>query len=244
MPEKGTLISNPPYGERLNVEDLEQFYRDLGFKLKHTFKGYNAWLICYDQEQYFKIGLKPSVKYALNNGGLDCELLQFVIFDGTYDDLRERGEHIRNEGFRASERSQGNYHSRRDDAARDERPRRRDDGPRRRDDGPRRPRRQDNDSREPRPISDEEQQRRSNVARDRRMMSDVDNRDRKGRYDDDFDQEFRHSEMFAKRILRDRKPTLGSDKEVPIVHGRRKSWKRRDLDDPTDNKPQDNNDNE
>jgi len=76
------------------------------------------------------------------------------------------------------------------------------------------------------------------------MMANVDNRDRKGRYDDDFDQEFRHSEMFAKRILRDRKPTLGSDKEVPIVHGRRKSWKRRDLDDPKDTNPQDNNDNQ
>ena len=251
VPAGGTLISNPPYGERLNVEDIESLYHDLGYKFKHTFQGYNVWLICYDNELSYKIGLKPSIRYKLNNGGLDCELLEYVIFDGRYNDMRERGEHIRNEGFRASERSQGNYHSRRDDATRDERPRRRDDGPRRRDDGPRRhddgprrPRRQDNDNREPRPISDEEQQRRSNVARDRRMMSDVDNRDRKGRYDDDFDQEFRHSEMFAKRILRDRKPTLGSDKEVPIVHGRRKSWKRRDLDDPTDNNPQDNNDNE
>ncbi|MBR6282713.1 MAG: hypothetical protein IKR25_00245, partial [Muribaculaceae bacterium] len=26
-------------------------------------------------------------------------------------------------------------------------------------------------------------------------------------------------------------PRLGADKEVPIIHGRRKSWKRRDLDD-------------
>ena len=84
------------------------------------------------------------------------------------------------------------------------------------------------------PISDEERQRRRNVARDRRMMSDVDNRDKTGRYDNDFDQEFRHTSAFAKRILRDRKPTLGADKEVPIIHGRRKSWKRRDLDEPTD----------
>ena len=73
------------------------------------------------------------------------------------------------------------------------------------------------------------------------MMSDVDNRDKAGRYEDDFDQEFRHSEKFAKRILRDRKPTLSADKEVPIIHGRRKSWKRRSLDEPTDNNPKDNN---
>gem|GEM_PF-5740406 len=31
--------------------------------------------------------------------------------------------------------------------------------------------------------------------------------------------------------MRDRKPRLSADQEVPIVHGRRKSWKRRDLDD-------------
>jgi len=223
VPAGGTLISNPPYGERLNVEDIESLYRDMGYKFKHTFKGYNVWIICYDNELSYKIGLKPSVRYKLNNGGLDCELLQYVIFDGRYDEMRERGEHIRNEGFRASERSQGNYHSRRvgEDAER---------RPRRHDDGERRPRRYDRDRRDDeQPISDDERRRRSAISRDRRMMSGVDNRDKKGRYDDDFDQEFRHSGTFAKRILRDRKPTLGADKEVPIIHGRRKSWKRRDL---------------
>ena len=244
VPEGGTLISNPPYGERLSLEDIEQFYSDLGSKLKHTFKGYNVWLICYDKEQYFKIGLKPSVKYALNNGGLDCELLQYVIFDGSYNELRERGEHIRNEGFRASERSKGNYNK----VGNEERPRRREDGDRRggrRFDDNHRERRSQRDDRPPRrsddrprrdeaPISEEERQRRERVARDRRLMSGVDNRDKQGRYDNDFDQEFRHSATFAKRILRDRKPTLGADKEVPIIHGRRKSWKRRDLDETQD----------
>ena len=240
VPEGGTLISNPPYGERLNVEDIEELYREMGFKFKHTFKGYNIWLICNNEELHHKVGLKPSVRYKLNNGGLDCELLQYVIFDGRYDELRERGEHIRNEGFRASERSKGNFNK---VGGEDRRGPRRDDdrrrGPRRDDDrrGPRR----DDDRRRSEDISDEERRRRANVARDRRMMADVDNRDKAGRYDDDFDQEFRHSSTFAKRILRDRKPSLGADKEVPIIHGRRKSWKRRDLDEPQDKN--DNNDN-
>ena len=252
VPAGGTLITNPPYGERLNPEDIETLYHDMGFKFKHTFQGYNVWMICYADELHYKVGLKPSVCYKLNNGGLDCELLQYVIFDGRYNEMRERGEHIRNEGFRASERSKGNYHPARgrDDG---DRPRRRDDGdrPRRRDDGDRPRRRDDGDRRGGRrdfgtrrddsPITDEERQRRAAVSRDRRLMSDVDNRGKKGRYDDDFDQDFRHSETFAKRILRDRKPTLGADKEVPIIHGRRKSWKRRDLDEPTDNTPKDDN---
>jgi len=244
VPAGGTLISNPPYGERLNVEDIEALYHDLGYKLKHTFQGYNAWLICYNEELYHKIGLKPSIRYKLNNGGLDCELLQYVIFDGRYDEMRERGENIRNEGFRASERSKGNY-NRVGGSDTGDRPRRRDDGDRRgprRDDGDRRVSRRD-DRRDRRrdedPISDEERQRRAAMARDRRMMSGVDNRDRAGRYDNDYDQEFRHTSTFAKRILRDRKPTLGADKEVPIIHGRRKSWKRRDLDTPADGTPKD-----
>ena len=239
VPAGGTLISNPPYGERLNPEDIESLYQDMGYKFKHTFQGYNVWLICYDNELSYKIGLKPSVRYKLNNGGLDCELLEYVIFDGRYDEMRERGEHIRNEGFRASERSKGNYNSRRGSESDNRRPRRRDD-----DGGERRPRRFDKERQDERPVSDDERERCNRVARDRRMMSDVDNRDRKGRYDDDFDQEFRHSETFAKRILRDRKPTLSADKEVPIIHGRRKSWKRRDLDEPAGQNPQDNNDNE
>ena len=170
MPEGGTLISNPPYGERLNVEDIEELYREMGFKFKHTFKGYNIWLICNNEELHHKVGLKPSVRYKLNNGGLDCELLQYVIFDGRYDELRERGEHIRNEGFRASERSKGNFNK---VGGEDRRGPRRDDdrrrGPRRDDDrrGPRR----DDDRRRSEDISDEERRRRANVARDRRLPS-------------------------------------------------------------------------
>ncbi len=248
VPEKGTIISNPPYGERLKMEDIDQFYRDLGTQFKHTFMGYNVWLVCSDKEQSFKIGLKPSVRYALNNGGLDCELLEFVIFDGKYNEMRESGGSIHNDDFRASERSQGINRPHRVSGSNDRpgRPSR----PGRGDSRPGRPRRDDSDRprrREARgdnaPGDEGERQRRSNISRDRRMMKDVDNRDKKGRYDDDFDQEFRHSEMFAKRILRDRKPTLGAEKEVPIIHGRRKSWKRRDLDEPADPKPQDNNDN-
>ena len=248
VPEKGTIISNPPYGERLKMEDIDQFYRDLGTQFKHTFMGYNVWLVCSDKEQSFKIGLKPSVRYALNNGGLDCELLEFVIFDGKYNEMRESGGSIHNDDFRASERSQGINRPHRvsgsnDRPGRPSRPGRGDSRPGRpgRDDSERPRRREERGDNAP---SDEgERQRRSNISRDRRMMKDVDNRDKKGRYDDDFDQEFRHSEMFAKRILRDRKPTLGAEKEVPIIHGRRKSWKRRDLDEPADPKPQDNNDN-
>ncbi|MDE5750803.1 MAG: RNA methyltransferase, partial [Duncaniella sp.] len=41
----GTFVVNPPYGERLNPEDLQGLYRLLGTKLKHAFCGYHSWVI-------------------------------------------------------------------------------------------------------------------------------------------------------------------------------------------------------
>jgi putative N6-adenine-specific DNA methylase len=102
-PEKGVLITNPPYGERIEVDDLDSLYASLGEKLKKVYRGYNAWVIGYDRENFDNIGLKASVHYPLLNGELECELREYVIFDGSYDDLRARGESIKNPDFRASE---------------------------------------------------------------------------------------------------------------------------------------------
>ncbi|GHT74669.1 RNA methyltransferase [Bacteroidia bacterium] len=81
-PEKGILITNPPYGERLNPRDLEQIYSALGERLKHVFTGYDAWIISSNPEGLHKIGLKPAKKIKLMNGSLDCEYRQYQIFGG------------------------------------------------------------------------------------------------------------------------------------------------------------------
>ncbi|MBO6251074.1 MAG: RNA methyltransferase [Muribaculaceae bacterium] len=213
-PEKGVLITNPPYGERLDVENIEQLYRTIGEKLKKVFTGYHAWLICYDKEHYDKIGLKASVHYPLQNGGLDCELREYVIFDGTYDDLRSRGESIKNEEFRASEDKR--------------RLPRREFRPTAETDATERPRRFE--SRPPRRPFDRGADRFADRPRRKRDEQNSDH-ERRPRRSDDADA--RHSEEYARHMLRDRQPRLGADKEVPIVKGRRKSWKRKDLDDNT-----------
>ena len=40
-----TLITNPPYGERLIPEDIEALYSMIGSTLKHRFPGSEAWMI-------------------------------------------------------------------------------------------------------------------------------------------------------------------------------------------------------
>ena len=90
IPANGYLITNPPYDQRLRLEDAEAFYGMIGSKLKHVFRGYHAWIIAYDNDQFDRIGLRPSVHYPLLNGALDCELREYVIFDGTYDEIINR----------------------------------------------------------------------------------------------------------------------------------------------------------
>jgi len=89
-PEKGILIMNPPYGERLALKDLAGLYQSIGERLKHVFTGYNAWIICSSEECFDNIGLKASEKIKLKNGDLDCEYRRYEIFDGKYAEMKTR----------------------------------------------------------------------------------------------------------------------------------------------------------
>lgn len=91
----GVLVTNPPYGRRITVDDMNALYKTIGAKLKHVFQGYHAWIIGYEDEYFHEIGLAPSQKIALNNGGLDCQLREYVIFEGTKRDFRKGGGRIK-----------------------------------------------------------------------------------------------------------------------------------------------------
>lgn len=97
--QDGILITNPPYGERLRPDDMAQLYRDLGQTLKQHFQGWHAWILGYRDEHFDEIGLKPSVKYPLLNGSLECSLREYVMFAGRYNDFKADGGTITNEDF-------------------------------------------------------------------------------------------------------------------------------------------------
>lgn len=90
-PPGGILITNPPYGERLNPENISQLYSSIGSTLKKYFAGYHAWILGYRDEHFADIGLKPSIKIPLLNGSLECSLNEYVLFDGAYADFRRSG---------------------------------------------------------------------------------------------------------------------------------------------------------
>ena len=88
---KSIMITNPPYGERISTPDLLGTYRMIGERLKHEFKGNDAWILSYREECFEQIGLKPSIKIPLYNGSLECEFRRYQMFDGRLKDFRHDG---------------------------------------------------------------------------------------------------------------------------------------------------------
>ena len=84
-PEGKTLIvTNPPYGERIKVEDLNAMYEKLGDTFKQKYgKDCDVWLITSDFEAMKHIGLHSSRKIPVQNGALDCRFLHFELYDGS-----------------------------------------------------------------------------------------------------------------------------------------------------------------
>lgn len=84
-PEGRTLIvTNPPYGERIKIEDLNAMYQLMGDTFKRLYgENCEVWLISSDFDAIKHIGLKPSKKIPLLNGSLDCRLLKFELYEGS-----------------------------------------------------------------------------------------------------------------------------------------------------------------
>ncbi len=115
----GVLVTNPPYGERISAPDMEGLYETIGERLKHVFTGYHAWIIGY-RDEYFKcIGLTPSQRIPMLNGSLECELREYVIFDGDKKSFLSNGGKLKDAPM--EQRKGGRRDDRRDDKFRGER---------------------------------------------------------------------------------------------------------------------------
>lgn len=78
--EKGIVIVNPPYGERLSSpEALKDVYRDLAFILKSKFKGWSAWILAGDPELTKELKMKAKLKIRVFNGPIECRFLHYEI---------------------------------------------------------------------------------------------------------------------------------------------------------------------
>lgn len=80
---RGTMIINPPYGERMNKDDINALYKMIGDTLKKNWQGYEAWVITSNLEAARNIKLTPRPKIQLFNGALDCRFMRYEIYEGS-----------------------------------------------------------------------------------------------------------------------------------------------------------------
>ncbi len=92
----GILVTNPPYGERISAPDMDALYATIGNRLKNVFQGYHVWIIGYRDEYFAKIGLAASEKVPVLNGALECELREYVIFEGDKKSFLKAGGKLKN----------------------------------------------------------------------------------------------------------------------------------------------------
>lgn len=80
---RGVVIMNPPYGERIGLQDIKDFYKSIGDTLKQKYNGYDAWIISSSPEGFKSVGLRPSRKITVFNGPLECRFMKFEMYQGT-----------------------------------------------------------------------------------------------------------------------------------------------------------------
>ncbi|MBL7472091.1 THUMP domain-containing class I SAM-dependent RNA methyltransferase [Robertkochia sediminum] len=81
--EKLHMVFNPPYGQRLEIKEFEEFYRNIGDTLKNHYANTEAWFITADPEAVKNVGLRPSRKIKLYNGKLESRLYKYDIYAGS-----------------------------------------------------------------------------------------------------------------------------------------------------------------
>ena len=73
---QGVLAVNPPYGERLGeTEELKPVYKEMGDLFKKRFAGWDCFILTSNPDLAKSVGLRPSRKFVLFNGALECRLL-------------------------------------------------------------------------------------------------------------------------------------------------------------------------
>lgn len=74
------VIINPPYGERLEIDNLNQFYKEIGDTFKKKYYNCTAWLLSSDFEAIKNVGLRSSRKISLMSGSLPCKFVKYELY--------------------------------------------------------------------------------------------------------------------------------------------------------------------
>ncbi len=81
--EKGTIITNPPYGERIQKKDMIDFYRKMGDVFKQKYTGFDAYILAADFYAVKYLGLRSAFRIDVFNGKIPCKFIKFELYEGS-----------------------------------------------------------------------------------------------------------------------------------------------------------------
>ncbi len=80
----GIVMINPEYGERMGkIKELESVYKGIGDFFKKKCGGYTGYIFTGNLDLAKKVGLRAKRKLPFFNGGIECRLLQFELYEGS-----------------------------------------------------------------------------------------------------------------------------------------------------------------
>ena len=83
--DQGTIIINPPYGERIGEQfNLDSLYESIGDQFKKCCGGHDAYVFTGNLNIAKKIGLQTRKRMILKNGTIDCRLLYYPMIEGSF----------------------------------------------------------------------------------------------------------------------------------------------------------------
>ena len=80
------LIMNPPYDLRLESEDILEFYRQIGTRLKRDYTGSRACVFSGHLEALKQVGLRTSKNLPFLNGAIPSSLHVYDLYEGSKKD--------------------------------------------------------------------------------------------------------------------------------------------------------------
>ncbi|MFZ1290336.1 MAG: THUMP domain-containing protein [Melioribacteraceae bacterium] len=81
--DKGIIITNPPYDERIKIDDIKKFYKEFGDILKQKFTGFDVWILSANSEALKSVGLRTSKRLHLYNGALESRFYNYKLYEGS-----------------------------------------------------------------------------------------------------------------------------------------------------------------
>ena len=79
----GVVIVNPPYGERMDQDNIPELYEHIGDTFKKRFAGYDCWIITSNMQALKSVSLKSTIRIPVYNGQLECRFVKYEMYKGT-----------------------------------------------------------------------------------------------------------------------------------------------------------------